>query len=136
MKVSTELKNLIKDEFQKKRDDVKKDYNSFMNQYIENAKHIIESDPDFKQFVELANKLYEKYSNMEFIGVSSTIENASTLKAATAFYRSYSSGIGNTEFGEKLNELNVAERNLLIKLTYEKDIDKIREMLSDYGIEI
>lgn len=37
---------------------------------------------------------------------------------------------------EKIKEIDLAEESLLIKLTYEKDIETIRAMLAEYDITI
>ena len=53
----------------------------------------------------------------------------------SSYYSKYNNDIQN-ELGSKVKELDLAQESLMIKLTYEKDLDTVREMLAEYDIVI
>ena len=149
MKVTTELKNLIKDEFSKKRSIIEQDAREFQKEKYNEAINEIESDKSFKVLKEAANQLYEKYGTRfvndrktyettenDFCYITSTMNTLQDLKGSCLFANnSYSYNKLNL-YGDKIKELNKQEQSLLIKLTYEKDIDVIKSMLQEYDINV
>ena len=63
MKVTTELKNLIKEEFQRKISNFTKEYELDAEKQYKNFVKEVESDKDFIQLKKHAQNLYEKYKD-------------------------------------------------------------------------
>lgn len=148
MKVTTELKNLIKDEFQRKISNFTKEYEQNRIKQYKDFLREIESDEDYIQFKKYAQIFYEKYKDRLSDGgkyamssdiayYTNSFRNLRNIKSFELFgdnTKSYAREDKMYELG--LAELRKQEQALLIKLTYEKSLDNVRELLSEYGIEI
>ena len=148
MKVTTELKNLIKEEFQRKISNFTKEYELDAEKQYKNFVKEVESDEDYIQFKKHAQNLYEKYKDRLSDGgkyamssdiayYTNSFRNLRNIKSFELFgdnTKSYAREDKMYESG--LAELRKQEQALLIKLTYEKSLDNVRELLSEYGIEI
>lgn len=150
MKVTTELKNLIKDEFSKKREKIKQDALDFQKTKYQEAVLDIENNKAFRTLKDAANKLYEEYSGKyitenkkynsstenDICFVTSMLSNLKKLTGKMLFGDNYYNYNKLDTYQDKITELNKQEQSLLIKLTYEKDIDVIKSMLAEYDISI
>lgn len=150
MKVTTELKNLIKDEFSNKREKIRQDVLDFQKTKYEEAILDIENSKAFKTLKDAASKLYEEYSG-KYITEKNKYDNSTEndICYVTSMLLNLKELTGKKLFGDnsyyynklnicqdKITELNKQEQSLLIKLTYEKDIEVIKSMLAEYGINI
>ena len=152
MKVTTELKNLIKNEFETRRKRVIQEYEKYRKQKYQDALNEIGSDELFIQLKETANKLCDKYLGRyvtqrkraakttvkDVCYITDTFEKLIDLSPEKLYGdNTYFYNICNdNDREEKIKELNKQEQSLLIKLTYEKDIEVVKEMLKSYNIEI
>lgn len=149
MKVTTELKNLIKRSFDEKRAIVKREAENIARKEYENVLEEVSNSKEFKDYVNAANAFYERFKNLSAKSYGEECEpyyvyNLSDLKNIepkhivrdnVGSYARYNNSIME-EVRSKVEELDLAQESLLIKLTYEKDLDKIREMLAEYDITI
>lgn len=145
MKVTTELKNIVKAAFAEKEAAYRKSKLEAYQREYEEAVKWIESTSEHIEYVAALNRLKErltpdiKLRNTRVDGCyptsyyyqcdfSKTI-SAKNLIAASPTWRIF-------ENDEELKKFKKEQDALLVKLTYEKDMDRIQELLSDYGIEI
>lgn len=151
MKITTELKNLIKRSFDEKRAEIRK--LSAKEAQIAYEKMVInfEKSKEFKAYAKAANNLYEafeEFKTQNSYGNDCNPWNLNrdfcSLRNATAkifvsdnvfVYSRYNKNIMKA-IRDKINELDLAQESLLIKLTYEKDIENIRNTLAEYNIVI
>ena len=150
MKVTTELKNLIKNEFAKKvakvKSEIKLNRETAYKAELEKLKY----NETFNEIKSLMAKLYDEYSG-KYIEDGSRWEK-STAKDVAYITREFkefknlkpSDLLGDNSYylerleegQDKIAELKKQEQSLLIKLTYEKDLDVIKQMLAEYDINI
>lgn len=149
MKVTTELKNLIKRSFDEKRAIVQKEAEGIARKEYESVLGEVASSKEFKDYIKAANAFYERFKNLHTKSYGEECEpyyvyNLSDLKDIkperivhdnVSAYVRYNNNLM-AEIRARVEELNLAQEALLIKLTYEKDFDKIREMLAEYDIKI
>lgn len=145
MKVSTELKNLIKGEFENKREELSQKYIQLRKAEYNNTAKFIEEDEDFKELVNLAKKFHDKYKdsipNTDGYRNSSTFYSAGTFKALAdlktnniiTFNSSYSY---DENYKDDLKTLNKNEQTLLLTLQYQKDLDSVVDLLASYDIKL
>ena len=149
MKVTTELKNLIKRSFDEKRAIVQKDAGNVARKEYENVLTEVTNSKEFKDYTKAANAFYERFKNLNTKSYGEECEpyyvyNLYDLKDIkperivhdnVSAYVRYNNNLM-AEVRAKVEELDLAQEALMIKLTYEKDLDKIREMLAEYDIKI
>lgn len=151
MKITTELKNLIKRSFDEKRVEVKRqakenailDYEKFLNEF--------EKSKEFKAYAKAAQNLYDAFkeqmvpnnyaSNCKAWSFNTSFTNLNKIEAATLCWDNTDVYVRHNEtiaenVREKINAIDLAQESLMIKLTYEKDIETIRTMLAEYNIII
>lgn len=137
MKVTTELKNLIKRQFEDKKNIAEKEYReqgkikyqeeleSFKQTDV--YKNYIASVNELKKYLETCSTKYDCYSDYPYYYNDNV-------------YFKYSDDMLKAQYNYSccnlLNELDRKRDSLLIKLTYEKDFDKVQELLKEYGIEL
>lgn len=150
MKVTTELKNLIKAEFTKKRNDVETEIKLKQQENYRAELEKMRYNKTFNEIKKLFAKLYDDYAveyikegetyskttSQDFVYLSNEFERFSDMKPEHL--------LGNNRWAldrlesgaDKINELKKQEQSLLIKLTYEKDLEVIKQMLAEYDINI
>ena len=147
MKVTTELKNLIRRSFDEKRANVSNEIKSVAKDLFEEKRNEVISSKEFKAYVKA---LYERFENdyksegdyysgntayrLRIEGFND-IKPEDIISDNSSYYSKYNNDIQN-ELGSKVKELDLAQESLMIKLTYEKDLDTVREMLAEYDIVI
>ena len=150
MKVTTELKNLIRRSFDEKRANVSNEIKSVAKDLFEEKRNEVISSNEFKAYVKACKALYERFeedykSEGNYYSGNTAyrlkIEGFNDIKPEdiisdnSSYYSKYNTDIQN-ELGSKVKELDLAQESLMIKLTYEKDLDTVREMLAEYDIVI
>ena len=151
MKVTTELKNLIKRSFDEKRVNITRELKEAANNLYEEKKNEVANSKEFKEYVKACNLLYERfkedYNNqgsnrydgktpfrLYFDGIHNVkIDN---VVGSNVDYYARNNNEIQTNVNKEIKALDLAQEALMIKLTYEKDLDKIREMLAEYDITI
>lgn len=148
MKVTTELKNLIKRHFEEmKQERIKINKEERRKIHDERAAEI-ENSSEFKNYVEAAKMLYE-YLKPDYEEKGHGAWNDNKLNTVPYYYnQGYFSSLleikgtnfiwenGRFNANVETTDLTRAQEGLLIKLTYEKDIEVIKSLLSEYGIEL
>lgn len=150
MKITTELKNLIRRSFDEKRANVSNEIKSVAKDLFEEKRNEVISSKEFKAYVKACKALYERFeedykSEGNYYSGNTAyrlkIEGFNDIKPEdiisdnSSYYSKYNTDIQN-ELGSKVKELDLAQESLMIKLTYEKDLDTVREMLAEYDIVI
>lgn len=151
MKVTTELKNLIKRSFDEKRAKVKSEANEKARSEYENFLNEFGKSKEFKAYVKAAQNLYNAFEDKNPKSdygsdcmpwcFSSSFDNldevkpSDLLKSNVSTYGRYNDDTMK-EVRDKVNELDLAQESLMIKLTYEKDLETVRAMLAEYDITI
>ena len=150
MKVTTELKNLIRRSFDEKRANVSNEIKSVAKDLFEEKRNEVIASKEFKTYVKACKVLYERFeedykSEGNYYSGNTAyrlkIEGFNDIKPEdiisdnSSYYSKYNVDIQN-ELGSKVKELDLAQESLMIKLTYEKDLDTVREMLAEYDIVI
>lgn len=150
MKVTTELKNLIRRSFDEKRANVSNEIKSVAKDLFEEKRNEVISSKEFKVYVKACKALYERFENdyesqgdyysgdtayrFKIEGFNDVkVENVITDNSI--YYSKYNNDIQN-KLGNKIKELDLAQESLMIKLTYEKDLETVRAMLAEYDIVI
>lgn len=150
MKVTTELKNLIKRSFDEKRESVRRENKEIANKLFKEKEKEVISSKEYKNYVKAAQALYERFKddyenqgntydgktfyNLKF-SLIKDIKPSSIIASNIDYYCRYNDEVSkNIKRGIDL--LDLAQESLMIKLTYEKDMDTIKTMLSEYGIVI
>lgn len=149
MKVTTELKNLIKRSFDEKRAIVQKDAENVARKEYESVLAEVANSKEFDAYIKSANAFYERFKNLNtnsygekcepyyayHLGDLKNIKPEHIIHENIKSYVRYNNELM-AEVRAKVEELDLAQEALMIKLTYEKDLDKIREMLAEYDITI
>lgn len=151
MKVTTELKNLIKRSFDEKRAKVSSELKSVAQDLFEEKRKEVASSKEFKAYVKASAALYERFKddykeqgdnyngktayNFRKLSNLSDVEVEDIVGNNSDYYARYNEDI-KTNVKKEITELDLAQESLMIKLTYEKDLDDVREMLGEYGIII
>lgn len=150
MKVTTELKNLIKRSFDEKRVKVTNELKSVATDLYEEKKREVANSKEFEAYVNACNALYERFKE-EYesqgnyysgkVPFRFYLENMNNkkiediIKSSVDYYCKYNEEI-QTNISKEIKALDLAQESLMIKLTYEKDLDTIRAMLAEYDITI
>lgn len=150
MKVTAELKNLIKISFDEKRSKVTNEIKAVAKDLYEEKKKEVSTSKEFKAYVRACKALYERFEEDYkaqgdyYSGNTAYKMNISDLKNVKvedivsdniSCYSKCNNDI-QTNFSKEIKALNLAQESLLIKLTYEKDLDIIRDILAECGIVI
>ena len=150
MKVTTELKNLIKTEFANKRKAIETEIELKRKEGYKAELEKMKYDKTFNEIKRLFAKLYEEW-RVEYLEEEDRYSK--TTAQDYAYLRSEFKRLGDMEpeyllgnnewcldnideGATKIAELKKQEQSLLIKLTYEKDLDVIKQMLAEYDINI
>lgn len=150
MKVTTELKNLIKNEFANKvaklKAEIKLNRESAYKAELEKLRY----NETFNEIKSLIAKLYDEYAG-KYIEDGKRWDKSTSKDIAyiTSKFKDFkdlkpSDLLGDNSYylerleegQDKIAELKKQEQSLLIKLTYEKDLDVIKKMLAEYDINI
>lgn len=150
MKVTTELKNLIKRSFDEKRAKITNEIKSNAKDLFEEKKKEVATSKEFKTYVKACKALYEKFEedykaqgnyydgktvyNMK-IGNLTDVKVEDIITDNVSCYSKYNDDI-QTNISKEIKALDLAQESLMIKLTYEKDLDTIKAMLAEYDIVI
>lgn len=149
MKVTTELKSLIKRSFEEKRQAVEKEFKDMAEAKYREKIEWLESLPEYQQFINAQEALRSKLDSIEdldfsvvhrpyYRGMSNPYLEIDSKKIIVN--NAYNYLKNNKEVKEqrenRIKEIDMAQESLLIKLTYEKDLEKIKEMLNEYGINL
>lgn len=151
MKVTTELKNLIKRSFDEKRAKVKTEAESKVREEYEYFLNEFGKSKEFKAYAKAAQNLYDTFKNQMNNNdygsdckpwyASSYFSNLNGVKPNNiccdnvSTYMRYNDK-AMKEVRDKVKELDLAQESLMIKLTYEKDLETVRAMLAEYDITI
>lgn len=152
MKVTTELKNLIRRSFNEKRAKIKSEIKSSATSLYEEKKKEVATSKEFKTYVKACQALYNRfeqdykkqgrssydggtpYSFRNFDGLNNVkVENI--IGSNVEYYSKYNEDI-TTNISKEMQVLDLAQESLMIKLTYEKDFDTVKAMLAEYDIVI
>lgn len=150
MKVTTELKSLIKRSFGEKKILVQKEAEKEAREEYEAVFNDVANSEEFAAYVKAANALYERVKSLSTNSygakcrpyyASYRTEDLKDIKPEHIIRDNVSSFVKYNDkiMGEvegKIRELDLAQESLMIKLTYEKDLDKVRAMLAEYDITI
>lgn len=150
LKVTTELKNLIKRNFDEKRAKVENEINSVAKGLFEEKKREVSTSKEFKAYVKACRALYERFEedykaqgdyysgktayNMK-IGNLVDVKVEDIILDNIRCYSKYNDDI-RTNASKEIKALDLAQESLMIKLTYEKDLNTIKAMLAEYDIVI
>lgn len=143
MKVTTELKNIVKNAFSEKATAYRKrKCEEFHKEYLK-ARAWIENSKEYQEYVAARDRL------LSMLEVDMETHNRSSDRPTPYYYKvsvkdkiSPATFIGENNYSygfdrdEELTKLEKEQNALLVKLTYEKDMDRIQALLADYGIEI
>lgn len=150
MKVTTELKNLIKRSFSEKKMLVQREAEKEANAEYEAVFNDVANSEEFKNYVKAANALYDKvkdlnptsygakcrpYHTAYRIGELKDVKPESIICNNVSTFVKYNDKIME-DVNNKIREIDLAQESLMIKLTYEKDLETVRAMLAEYGINI
>lgn len=150
MKVTTELKNLIKNEFANKVAKVKAEIKLNRESAYKAELEKLRYNETFDEIKSLMAKLYDEYAG-KYIEDGKRRDKTTSKDIAyiTSKFKDFkdlepldllgdnSYHLERLEEGQdKIAELKKQEQSLLIKLTYEKDLNVIKQMLAEYDINI
>ena len=145
MKVTTELKNIVKTAFDNKLAEYRKTKLESNRREYEDAVEWIENTPEYKEFIVAFDRLYRMLEpdinakNKKVDGVFTSgyyYQNDLHIKPFARNIIKESPNWRIFENDEGLKRIEREQNALLVKLTYEKDMDRIQELLSSYGIEL
>lgn len=143
MKVTTELKNIVKNAFSEKATAYRKrKCEEYHREYVDALKWI-ESSSEYKEYVEAFNRLREMLEH----DVAVRKEKYDNNSPSPYIYRTVFKALAPRDIicesthryfenDEELAKFEKEQNALLVKLTYEKDMDRIQALLAEYGIEI
>lgn len=145
MKVTTELKRLIHTQFEKERDAVHKEMVELTKDRFDSFCAEVEASPEWKAFADSRLRLYEKYKDRIVKSptdypvsngtpvAGNSIENLKTSRVRDFFYMW---SRGSVLYPEGFKYTQQAEDSLLVRLTYEKDLERIQALLREYDLEL
>lgn len=142
MKVTTELKNIIKSEFDKKRKEL---YTIAENKRIQEYNALCEEIKNSSEYQNLKEAAAQFINHFDYVAKSKNNGKKYYVKSfvETLADMSPDDFIGSCtytgdipEYSEGIDELARQQNALLVKLTYEKDLDGIKEILSEFGITL
>lgn len=145
MKVTTELKRLIHTQFEKERDAATRDLEEKMKQDFDVFCAEVEASPEWRAFVSAREGLYEKYKGLIVGGIpkayppkgtpcaSSNVDGFKCSRVKDYFYMW---SRGSTEFPANFKFTQQAEDSLLVRLTYERELERVQALLAEYGLEL
>lgn len=145
MKVTTELKRLIHTQFEKERDAARKEVDELAKDRFDSFCAEVEASPEWRDFAAARQRMYEKYNDRivksyKDYPVSkgtpvalSSIENLKTSRVRDFFGMC---SWGSVLYPEGFKYTQQAEDSLLVRLTYEKDLERIQALLREYDLEL
>ena len=143
MKVTTELKNLIKDEFEERRKKLKAKHKEEVEKRINDINVGCRNDARYIQAInlleQLADECRKKIQNNDFLNRGSWLEMIDNREYKSWVCENFSynkTRQDQLDLGNEILALIKQEQSLLIKLTYEKDLEVIKNMLMEYNINI
>lgn len=144
MKVTTELKHIVNDAFDKKATEWrKKKCEEYHREYEKAVEWIRESD-EYKKYVEATTNLgslldddykrhkesYDNRSPQAYIYRTLVRPlNVSDIIAESPYRYGF-------DHAPELERIETEKNTLLVKLTYEKDMERIQSLLATYGIKL
>ena len=146
MKVTTELKKIIERSFDEQKRQKYAELDAKIEKIITDKREEMESTQEYKNYVKAANALYNKYEKEikkdlkerskyqrpYYLGYMKDIENIDSNYFVHDNKDSYDRR--DKERSKIYDDIEMQRESLLVRLTYEKDLDKIRNLLSQYGI--
>lgn len=140
MKVTKELKAHIERGFDKKRAELKIMRKAELNSMRDSMQDFITNSDEYKNLKDAAKKFDDFIkSNFEkgFVNSSNSVGNiANGSFGNMAYFDNYVPNQINRKYDEMMVELEDEMNILLVKLTYEHDLDAIRPLLKEYNINI
>lgn len=145
MKVTTELKRLIHTQFEKKRETVKSELAEQMGERFDAFCAEVEASPEWKAFAAARLGLYEKYKSYLLRNTSKDYppqgtpvagSNIDGMKISRVRDYFYMWSRGRVEYPEDFKYTQQVEDSLLVRLTYEKDLERIQALLREYDLEL
>ena len=142
MKVTSELKSIVKCAFNERKTAYRKRKVEEHNAEYKAALEWVENSEEYKDYV----AAYERLKAMLTPDAEVRNKKYNNNQPTAYFYYNFKK-LSPTEFirenyrypldnDEELVRIEKEQNALLVKLTYEKDMDRIQELLSTYGIEI
>lgn len=142
MKVTTELKNIIKSNFAKRKDQCLKEEVARQEQEYKTVCKTIEDSDEYRKLLEAIDNFNKRFGERELnfkversYYVKSVFQEMCNLKPENFIGKPYRR-CDSPEYKAQIEELENQQNALLVKLTYEKDLDKIKETLLNYGITL
>lgn len=150
MRVTTELKNLIKRSFDEKRAKVTNELQAAAIVLYEDKKREVVNSKEFEAYVKACKDLYERFKEEYesqgsycdskapfrfYLTNMNNIRIEDIIKSNVDYYSKYNEEI-QTNISKEIKALDLAQESLMIKLAYEKDLDTVRAMLAEYDITI
>lgn len=139
MKVTTELKNIIKRAFDQKVADLKKATEEIKRQEYESVIKTISDSPEYKAYIEASARFIDLLKAYEIPREQErehgyTINTYYMVKDITDIVKENRYHLATMEEAKAIAALDGERDALLVKLTYEKDLEKISALLAEYGI--
>lgn len=137
MKVTTELKNLIKRKFKEKENAYVEEQKQIMEEARNKRVKVIEDSKEYKDYVDatkklnaFVNELVHKYPYKDRFnnGFYYTTDSLCVKEARNFTY--------NNTYSVDVSPITEQMEKVLVRLTYEKDFEKVVELLAEYGIDI
>lgn len=147
MKVSTEMKAVIRAVFDAKKAALEDAAREADDAMLTRANQMFLDSPEIKAVIE-ASQNFEKVINQiseqlgtefclrsDFSNLRNVLTNATRVNNGVVHYGRGASYPGNKLLDQR-NGLDDQMNRLLVKLTYEKGLDNVRDLLAEYGITI
>lgn len=137
MKVTTELKNLIKRKFKEKENAYVEEQKKLMEESRNKRIKEIEESKEYKYYVDATNRLVKFISDLENkYPYKDRFDNGFYYTLSYLGVKDAKDFVYNTTYGVDVSTITEQMEKVLIRLTYEKDFEKVVELLAEYGIEI
>lgn len=137
MKVTTELKNLIKRKFKEKENAYVEEQKKLMEESRNRRIKEIEESKEYKDYVNATNIL-ENYLNdlVEKYPYKDRFDNGFYYTSSYLGVKDAGDFTYDTTYSVDVSPITEQMEKVLVRLTYEKDFEKVVELLAEYGIEI
>lgn len=137
MKVTTELKNLIKRKFKEKENVYVEEQKQIMEETRNKRIKEIEDSKEYKDYVDATKKLQTFVNELEHkYPYKERFENGFYYTTDSLCVKDARNFTYNTTYSVDVSPITEQMERVLIRLTYEKDFDKVVELLKEYDIEI
>lgn len=137
MKVTTELKNLIKRKFKEKENIYVEEQKQLMEEARNKRIKEIENSKEYKDYVDATN-IFENYLNVlvDKYPYKDRFDNGFYYTSNYLSAKNANDFTYNTTYSVDVSPITEQMERVLIRLTYEKDFEKVVELLAEYGIDI